>query len=199
MMMNNEEIERTMRFILEHQAQSTVKVDRLAEKVDALAENTNRLANAQLKYEARTGRLEESFLILVQLARSTDERLDNADRTMSEFSDKMGKVSYNLSEVSGKMNALTDAQLKYEARAGRLEESFVMLVQLAQSTDEPLDNVDRKMSEVSDNLSEVSDNLSEVSGKMHVLTDAQIRTDENIRNLSAVVDRYFSEGRNGNP
>ena len=29
------------------------------------------------------------------------------------------------------------------------------------------------------------------------LTDAQSRTDENLKNLIAVVDRYFSEGRNG--
>ena len=137
--MNNEETERTMQFILQQQAQSTVKVDQIAEKVD-------KLADAQLKHEARTGRLEESYLILVQLAQSTDERLDEAARTMSEFSDKMDEVSYNLSEVSGKMNALTDAQLKHEARTGRLEESFLILVQLAQSTDERLDNVDRKIS-----------------------------------------------------
>ena len=29
------------------------------------------------------------------------------------------------------------------------------------------------------------------------LTDAQSHTDENLRNLIAVVNRYFSEGRNG--
>ncbi len=29
------------------------------------------------------------------------------------------------------------------------------------------------------------------------LTEAQARTDENLRNLISVVDRYFSEGRNG--
>jgi predicted transcriptional regulator len=29
------------------------------------------------------------------------------------------------------------------------------------------------------------------------LTEAQTQTDENLRNLIAVVDRYFSEGRNG--
>ncbi len=29
------------------------------------------------------------------------------------------------------------------------------------------------------------------------LTEAQTLTDENLRNLIAVVDRYFSEGRNG--
>jgi hypothetical protein len=29
------------------------------------------------------------------------------------------------------------------------------------------------------------------------LTEAQTHTDENLKNLIAVVDRYFSEGRNG--
>jgi hypothetical protein len=29
------------------------------------------------------------------------------------------------------------------------------------------------------------------------LTESQAQTDENLRNLIAVVDRYFSEGRNG--
>jgi hypothetical protein len=29
------------------------------------------------------------------------------------------------------------------------------------------------------------------------LTEAQSRTDENLRNLITVVDRYFTEGRNG--
>ena len=29
------------------------------------------------------------------------------------------------------------------------------------------------------------------------LTEAQSRTDENLRNLIVVVDRYFTEGRNG--
>ncbi|HYN25792.1 MAG TPA: hypothetical protein VES69_12195 [Pyrinomonadaceae bacterium] len=43
-----------------------------------------------------------------------------------------------------------------------------------------------------------------VNAKIDALVDSQIRTDENIsrtdenlRNLIAVVDRYFSEGRNG--
>ncbi len=45
----------------------------------------------------------------------------------------------------------------------------------------------------------------EVNTKIDVLVDSQIRTDERIkalagdmRNLIAVVDRYFTEGRNGN-
>ena len=66
--MTPEEIQKTMEFILEQQAQITVKVDRIAEKVDGIAEKVDKLADSQLKYEARTGRLEESFIILVKLA-----------------------------------------------------------------------------------------------------------------------------------
>jgi hypothetical protein len=47
--------------------------------------------------------------------------------------------------------------------------------------------------------------FNDVNAKINVLVDSQInlteaqsRTDENLRNLIAVVDRYFAEGRNGN-
>ena len=47
--------------------------------------------------------------------------------------------------------------------------------------------------------------FNDVNAKINALVDSQInlaeaqsRTDENLRNLIAVVDRHFSEGRNGN-
>src|SRR5438046_1885959 len=46
--------------------------------------------------------------------------------------------------------------------------------------------------------------FKDVNAKINALVDSQIRTDENLsrtdenlRNLIVVVDRYFSEGRNG--
>lgn len=46
--------------------------------------------------------------------------------------------------------------------------------------------------------------FKDVNAKINALVDAQIRTDENLnrtdeslRNLIALVDRYFSQGRNG--
>jgi hypothetical protein len=39
--------------------------------------------------------------------------------------------------------------------------------------------------------------FNDVNAKIESLVDSQIRTDESLRNLIAVVDRYFSEGRNG--
>jgi hypothetical protein len=40
--------------------------------------------------------------------------------------------------------------------------------------------------------------FKDVNAKIHALVDSQMRTEESLRNLTAVVDRYFSEGRNGN-
>ena len=39
--------------------------------------------------------------------------------------------------------------------------------------------------------------FKDVNAKIDALVDSQIRTDESLRNLVGVVDRYFSEGRNG--
>ena len=51
-----------------------------------------------------------------------------------------------------------------------------VVARLAQATFERFEDTDRKIS---------------------ALVDSQLKTEENIRNLTAVVDRYFSEGRNG--
>jgi len=39
--------------------------------------------------------------------------------------------------------------------------------------------------------------FKDVNAKINSLVDSLIRTDENLRTLIAVVDRYFSEGRDG--
>jgi flagellar hook-associated protein FlgK len=39
--------------------------------------------------------------------------------------------------------------------------------------------------------------INDLDEKFAALVDAQMRTEESLRNLMAVVDHYFSEGRNG--
>lgn len=39
--------------------------------------------------------------------------------------------------------------------------------------------------------------FNDLNVKIDALVDSQMRTDETLRNLIAVVDRYFNEGRNG--
>ena len=127
----------------------------------------------------------------------TSERLDGITIKVDQLTDRVQQISEKVDKLAG-------AQLKYEARAGRLEESFLILVKLAQSADERMDKsnermdvFDEKMNKFSDGINQFGNKMNEFGDKMIVLVDAQIRTDENIRNLMTVVDRYYSEGRNG--
>ena len=67
--MTNEEIQKTMEFILQQQAQFAVNIQRLQE--ERLCDNP------------RLTRLEESFQLLVQLAQTTDTRLDAVESNMA--------------------------------------------------------------------------------------------------------------------
>jgi|GEM_PF-1958134 len=111
--MTNEEMQNTIQFILNHQAQLTINLDKFGERLDSIGERlesigekVDKIAEAQVAYERRTSRLEESFLVLVQLSANMDGRMDT------------------LSINTGKR---MDA---FDGRTGRLEESFQMLVQL---------------------------------------------------------------------
>jgi len=44
---------------------------------------------------------------------------------------------------------------------------------------------------------DMDERISALVDSQFRLTEAQSHTDENLRNLISVVDRYFSEGRNG--
>ena len=39
--------------------------------------------------------------------------------------------------------------------------------------------------------------VKDVNAKINALVDSQIRTDESLRNLVDIVDRYYSDSRNG--
>jgi hypothetical protein len=73
------------------------------------------------KDESRLARLEESFTMLVELARATDERLDT-----------LGETTATLSHT---MNEFVQRTITDESRLIRLEESFTMLVALAHRHD----------------------------------------------------------------
>jgi len=78
---------------------------------------------------------------------------------------------------------ITTNQQKADERAARLEE---IVGKLAAATLSQLENFEAKLAEMSENFDR----------KIAALVDAQMRTDEAVRNLTAVVDRYFRE-RNG--
>ena len=94
--MPNEEIQRAMEFLVQHQAQYVARLER---------------------DELRLARLEESFKMLVELARGADERQDTMGETMAT--------------LSHTLNELVQRTVSDEVRLARLEDSFAMLVELA--------------------------------------------------------------------
>lgn len=96
--MTNEEMQNTVQFILEQQAQLTVKVDKLAE--------------AQLKSEGRVSSLEQSFLMLVEFSRGVDERQDTLTAQLAE-------TNAQLAETDKRLSSLIDTVERYISRNGQ--------------------------------------------------------------------------------
>jgi chromosome segregation ATPase len=102
--MADEEIQRAIEFIVQQQAKYAARLE---------------------KDEPRLARLEDSFKMLVELARGADERQDTMGETMATLSHTMNELM---------RRTITD-----ESRVTSLEASFKMLVELARGTDERLD------------------------------------------------------------
>ncbi len=112
--MTNEEMHQTMEFILEHQAQLTASVERMGE-------DFRRREEEWARDQPRLARVEESFVVLVQLAENLDSRLDESD---------------------SRLNRVDAINTDHEARIARVEESFVLLTQLAQKSDARLNSLE---------------------------------------------------------
>ena len=82
---------------------------------------------------------------------------------------------------------------------------FASDIQQLREAQTQTDQVVSQTGEIVARLANVTlEGFKDVNAKINALVDSQIRTDENVsrtdenlRNLIAVVDRYFSEGRNG--
>jgi hypothetical protein len=94
--------------------------------------------------------------------------------TNEEFEKRMEFILGQQAQFSADIQQLREVQAQTETIVARL----------ALGTLERFDDVNAKISMLVD---------SQIN-----LNEAQSRTDESLRNLIAVVDRYFAEGRNGN-
>jgi len=101
--MTNEEIQKTMEFILEQQAQFAANIQRLQEE--------------RLRDSPRLVRLEESFQLLVQLAQTTDTRLDMVDSNVAELQSNMAALAAAQAHSEQRLSALID--IVREGRNGK--------------------------------------------------------------------------------
>ncbi len=100
--------------------------------------------------------------------------------TNEEFEKRMEFIIEQQARFASDIQQLQEAQARTEQAVAQTEQ---IVARLANVTLEGFKDVNAKIDALVDS---------------HLrLTEAQSRTDENLRNLIAVVDRYFREGRNG--
>ena len=101
--MTNEEMQKTMEFILEQQAQFAVNIRRLQEE--------------RIRDHPRLTRLEESFQLLVQLAQTTDTRFDTVESNMATLESNMAALAAAQAHSEQRLSALID--IVREGRNGK--------------------------------------------------------------------------------
>ncbi len=90
-------------------------------------------------------------------------------------------------ERQRQMDFIVNQQATSEGRMAKIED---VVARLANLTLQSKEDTDKRAKDFDERLTALTDS--------HIrLADAQTRTEENISNLTAVVDRYFSAGRNG--
>jgi hypothetical protein len=92
--MNNEEIQKTMEFILEQQAQFAANIQKSQEE--------------RIRDGSRIKRLEESFQLLVQLAQSTDTRLDSLESNTAALETNMAALAEAQAHSDERLSTLID-------------------------------------------------------------------------------------------
>ena len=115
------------------------------------------------------------------------------------------------------MEFMLEQQGRFASKIGQLEDILGQLedivVRLAKGTLDRVDDIDERISALVDSQIRTEGRVDNIDERISALVDSQIRTeesvrkteenvkktDENLRSLIGVVDRYLSEGRNGNP
>lgn len=148
--MTNEEMQRAMEFIVEQQAQFAANIQRLEEQ--------------RIRDTPRLARVEESFLLLVQLSQNADSRLDSLDSQLTKHDAQLEWLEEHFANHDAQFEwhkehiAKHDAQLEWHKehiakleeqriqdtqRVARLEDTYQILVQLAQNAEARLRRLER--------------------------------------------------------
>jgi hypothetical protein len=100
----------------------------------------------------------------------------------------------NNEEFERKMEFIVDQQAQFAADIQQMREVQSQL-QVTQAQTESV--VGRLAQATLVGFQDVNTKIDALVDSQIILTESQTQTDQNLRTLIAVVDRYFSEGRNG--
>jgi len=90
--MMDEEMQRTMQFLLDQQAQFNARLQKDEERMK--------------KDEERIARVENAMGILTELARRADERMDDAGKRMNNFDANFSLLNEKMAETVQRLDAL---------------------------------------------------------------------------------------------
>ena len=90
--MTSEEIERTMQFILEQQAQLTATVGRLSQKVDRTADGINSLLAIAEVHDREIGELRDSVNAMRDSVSATSESLNAVDERGRQTDERLNAL-----------------------------------------------------------------------------------------------------------
>jgi hypothetical protein len=97
--------------------------------------------------------------------------------------------------IERQMEFILEQQAQGAVRIAQLEDIVVRFAQATrdrfEANDQRADDLDAKIAALVDSQMRTEENVRKTEENVN-------KTDESLRNLMAVVDRYFSEGRNGN-
>lgn len=100
------------------------------------------------------------------------------------------------------MEFMLQQQAEHVGRMQQLEELVVRLARTTrdrfEGTDQRLDDVDGRIAALVDSQIRTEENIKKTQENVRKTEENIKKTDEALRRLITVVDRYFSEGRNGN-
>ena len=86
-----------------------------------------------------------------------------------------------------KADFIVEQQAQFASKIGQLED---IVARLAKATLDRFEATDKRVDEIDERIAALV--------KSQIQTEENVKkTDQHLRNLIAVVDRYFSEGRNG--
>lgn len=109
--MTNEEFERKMDFLAQHQADLSIKLEKISKEVEKLTKIT-------AKDRRHTIELERSFVLLVDMARRHDERADDTDRLLAEMkADRKARAKY----VDEALTKLKELMAKHDHRMASMD------------------------------------------------------------------------------
>lgn len=100
--MTNEDMQRTMEFIVEQQAQFAANIQRLQEE--------------RIRDTPRITRLEESFQLLVRLSENSELRMDRLESTTTALETKTSFLETTTTALAANMSALAVAQTQTDER-----------------------------------------------------------------------------------